>query len=207
VKVAFDENVPMALVRVFERFAEERQFKKLTGNFAIESAKKYTPSLTDNDFEPKNDVPWIRRFYRAGGRVVISGNTDMRSVPHERLALIECGMLVVFFPDKWNGWGFFDKCAHLMHWWPVIAAKARRGKKGTFWYVPLNWTAQSGGKLKPVSNRDPKELKLEKQAKSKASRIKKKRGPKSARLAGDPGPKDGEDLFAYASRWNNGRKK
>jgi hypothetical protein len=197
----------MALVRVFETFTSERNSKRIIGNFVIESAKKYTPSSTDSDYEPKNDVPWIRRFYKAGGRIIISGNTEMLSKPHERLALIECGMLVIFFQEKWNNWGFFNKCAHLMHWWPLIAAKARRGKKGTFWYVPLNWAAQDKGKLRPVSNKDPKELKLEKQAKSKAAREKKVRGPKTVRPVEVPGPRDGEDLFAYASRWDNGRKK
>jgi hypothetical protein len=196
----------MALVRVFETFTNEKTSRKIIGNFVIESAKKYTPIPMDNDYAPKNDVPWIRRFYKAGGRVVISGNTEMRANPHERLALIECGMLVIFFPEKWNNWGFFDKCAHLMHWWPVIAAKARRGKKGTFWYVPLNWTAKDKGKLRPVSSKDPKELKLEKQAKSKVTRVKKIKGPKTIRPMEAPGPRDGEDLFAYASRPNNGKK-
>jgi PIN like domain len=207
VKVAFDENIPMALVRVFERFGEERQLKKLTGNFIIESAKKYTPDRSDEDYQPKNDVPWIKRFYQAGGRVIISGNTDMLFVPHERLALIECGMLVIFFSEKWNNWGFFDKCAHLMHWWPLIAAKARRGKKATFWCVPLNWAARSNGKLRRVSSRDPKDLKLEKQAKSKATREKKVRGAKLKRPEKAPGPREGDDLFAYASRRHNRRIK
>jgi len=168
----------MALVRVFELFSQEKQLKKLTGSFIIKSAKDYTPNKNDGDYLPKNDVPWIKRFYQEGGRVIISGNTEMIRVPHERLALIECGMLVIFFPRNWNNWGFFDKCAHLMHWWPLIAAKARRGKKGTFWSVPLNWTAQHKGKLTAVSNKDPKELKLEKQAKSKATREKKLKGPR-----------------------------
>jgi hypothetical protein len=96
VKIAFDENMPMAMVRFFENFATERQLRKLTGNFDIESAKKYTPELSDDDYVAKNDVPWIRRFAKAGGRVIISGNTRMREVPHERLALIECGMVTIF---------------------------------------------------------------------------------------------------------------
>lgn len=206
-KIAFDENVPMALVRVFETFTDERSSKKLIGNFIVESAKQYTPAKADSDYIAKNDVPWIKRFHKAGGRVVISGNTEMRNIPHERLALIECGMLVIFFPDKWNSWGFFDKCAHLMHWWPKIAAKARTGKKGTFWSVPLNWTAKEKGKLTPLSNKDPKELKLEKHAKAKVVRLKKAKGAKVVKTPVVPGPRDGEDLFAYASRWDNGKKR
>lgn len=204
-KVAFDENIPMAMVRVFQTFASERQLKKLVGNFIIQSAKDYTPQTNDDDYEPKNDVPWIRRFAKAGGRVIISGNTDMKAIAHERLALIECGMVVIFFEPRWNGWGFFEKCAHLMHWWPVIAAKARRGKKGTFWHVPLNWTAQANGRLRAVSNRDPKALKLERRAKGKVVPDKKASTPKKFKKADDV-PYRVEDLFTYASRRNNGKK-
>ena len=66
-------------------------------------------------------MPWIEKFAAAGGKVIISGNTKMRQVPHERLALVEAGMIVVFFENRWNGWNFFRKCALLLHWWPVVA--------------------------------------------------------------------------------------
>lgn len=204
-KIAFDENMPHAMVRVFQTFTSEKSSKKLVGNFEILSAKDFTPAKSDADYVAKNDVPWIKRFHQAGGRVIISGNTEMKNVPHERLALIECGMLVIFFEPSWNNWGFFKKCAHLMHWWPVIAAKARSGKKGKFWHVPLNWQGHDGGKLRAVSNRDPKELKLEQQAKSKETRIKKQKGAKSIRK--DRGPLgQHDDLFQYASRPGNGKK-
>jgi hypothetical protein len=122
----------------------------------------------------------------------------MKSNPHERLALIECGMVVIFFEPRWNRWGFFDKCGHLMHWWPVIAGKARRGKKGSFWHVPLNWTANSGGKLRAVSNKDPHELKLERRKKGQVS---KKRMPSKRTVPkGEVGRQHDDDLFSYASR-------
>jgi PIN like domain len=175
VKIAFDENIPASMVRVFETFATERQLKKLTGNFDIESAKLYTPEPQEDDYIAKNDVPWIRRFAHAGGRIIISGNTNMRNVPHERLALIENGMIVIFFESRWNNWGFFDKCSHLMHWWPVIAKKVKTAPKGSFWYVPLNWTASDKGRLRKVSNRDPQELKIERRAKARLERIKRRR--------------------------------
>ena len=205
-KVALDEHIPIALVKVFQAFASERRFKKLTGSFEIYSAKDFTPSPGDADYVAGSNSPWINRFYKAGGRVIISGNTDMRNIPHERLALTECGMLVIFFETKWNQWGFFDKSGHFLHWWPKIAAKARLGKKGTFWAVPSNWNAQRDGKpgrLRKVSNRDPKELKLERRVKSKADK------PISTRAAMNPRveielPYPEEDLFTYASRKNHG---
>lgn len=198
-KIAFDENVTMAMVRVFETFASERQLKKFTGNFEIESAKKYTPEPRDGDYIAKNDVPWIKRFAASGGRVIISGNTKMRSVPHERLALIECGMITIFFEARWNNWNFFDKCAHLMHWWPVIDKKVRRAPKGSFWAIPLNWTASAGGKLRKISNRDPGELKLERRAKLLAKRIRATRKPGLVTPT--------EDLFAFADRLTDAKAK
>jgi hypothetical protein len=191
VKVAFDENIPAAMVKVFETFASERALKKLSGNLEIESAAKYTPKPQESDYLPKNDVPWIKRFAQASGRVVISGNTKMRFIPHERLALIECGMITIFFESRWNNWSFFDKCAHLMHWWPLIAKRAKTAKKGSFYVVPLNWTASNKGKLRAISNRDPRELRLERRAKVRAKPPKKAKSPKSSAQAL---PMD--DLFA-----------
>ena len=178
-KIAFDENLPMAMVRVFETFATEKQLRKLTGNFEIESAKKYTPAPDDSDFLRRSDVPWIERFAKADGRIIISGNTDIINVPHERLALINAGMITIFFEAKWNQRGFFEKCAHLMLWWPIIARKVKRAKRGSFWKVPNDWTASDRGKLRPISNRDPHELKLERRAKALAKqRAAKKRSTK-----------------------------
>jgi hypothetical protein len=175
-KIAFDENVPVAMVRVFQTFAKERQLRKLMGNFSIESAADYTPKLSDVDYARKNDVPWIKRFAGVGGKVIISGNTEMKNIPHERLALLQEGMVVIFFESRWNDWNFFRKCALLLHWWPVIAKKIKTAKRGTFWHIPLNWV--ENGKLRKVSTEDAKKLKIERQLKAKnkqRSRRRKKR--------------------------------
>ena len=87
-KVAFDENIPIAMVRVFHTFANEHQLRKLAGNVTIRSASDYTPKLGDHDYVSRNDEPWIKRFAADGGKVIISGNTRMMWVPHERLALL-----------------------------------------------------------------------------------------------------------------------
>jgi hypothetical protein len=145
------------------------------GSFEIKSAKDYTPLPGDPDYLARNDVPWLKRFATDGGKVVISDNRDMKNVPHERLALVELGFIVIFFENQWSGWKFFRKCALLLHWWPVIAAKIRskRTKPGSFWHIPSNWPEK--GKLKAVSNQDPKLLKIE------AQRAKGRRAKKSAK--------------------------
>jgi hypothetical protein len=186
-KIAFDENVPAAMVRVFQTFASEHQLKKLSGNFEVKSALDYTPQRSDPDYAPNNDVPWLKRFAADGGKVVISGDTKMKSVPHERLALIECGFVVIFFESQWSNWKFFRKCALLLHWWPQVATKVRRAKPGSFWHIPCSWSEK--GRLRKVSNEDPQKLKIEQQQKKPRKRKPKIEVSTSASL----GP-----LFEYA---------
>jgi hypothetical protein len=190
-KIAFDENVPAAMVRVFQTFANEHQLKKLSGDFEVKSARDYTPQRSDPDYAPNNDAPWLKRFAADGGKVVISGDTKMKSVPHERLALIECGFVVIFFESQWSNWKFFRKCALLLHWWPQVATKARRAKPGTFWHIPCNWSEK--GRLRKVSNEDPQKLKLEQQ--QKKSRKRKAKPKIEAPTSTNLGP-----LFEYAKR-------
>jgi len=189
-KVAFDQNVPIGLVRVLQNFANENQFRKISGNFVIKSAADYTPKPGDDDYRPKNDVPWLKRFADDGGKVVISGDVRMRGRPHERLALIEHGFLVIFFETQWSEWKFWRKCALLIHWWPVITAKIKKSGKASFYHVPCNWVED--GKLRWVSNKDPKLLKIEQRARS-AKRRKKVAKPVTSK------PGDGP-LFEYAGK-------
>ncbi|MEY9879821.1 hypothetical protein [Bradyrhizobium sp. USDA 329] len=180
-KIAFDENVPIAMVKVFQTFANERQLRKKVGSFEITSATEYTPKPSDGDYVRKNDAPWIKRFAVAGGKVIISGDTEMRYVPHERLALIQAGMLVFFFDGKWSQWDFFRKCSLLIHHWPAIASRIKRGKAPAFWHIPLSWHEKA--KLRKVSTDDPKKLKIERRAKPQRPARKRPPATKTPELA------------------------
>jgi hypothetical protein len=108
------------------------------------------------------------------------------------LALIEHGFIVIFFEGQWSGWKFWRKCALLIHWWPVIAAKIKRAKKASFYHVPCNWVED--GKLRWVSNKDPKLLKKERRAAARRRR------------GGHPAPSSGDGpLFEHAA--SRGRKR
>lgn len=187
-KVAFDQNVPIGVVKVLQAFANEKQFSRISGNFTIKSAQDYTPKPGDADYRPKDDTPWLKRFADDGGKVVISGDVQMRSKPHERLALIEHKFLVIFFEKQWSDWKFWRKSALLVHWWPVIASKIRRYKKPSFFHVPCNWVED--GELRWVSNKDPKELKLEQRVRA-ANRKK----TKAKAISSGDGP-----LFEFAEK-------
>ena len=148
------------MARAFQRFAEERQFKRLLASVQIEAAKDYAPSKDDPDYKEGSDAPWIRRFAESGGRCIISGDTDMMWEPHERLALVEAGMMVFFFSSRWSNWPFFQKCSLLMFWWPTIIKRMKQGKKG-FWKIPASWSDKA--KLQSVTTQNRHELKVRRQ--------------------------------------------
>jgi PIN like domain len=146
------------------RLRVERKLRHLSSGLTIQSSKDYAPNRGDPDYVKGSDVPWIRRFARAGGQIIISGDTDMMWEPHERLALIEERMVVIFFGSQWSHWKFFRKCALLLHWWPVIAAKVNRPrKKGAFWRVPTAWPEEDKGKLQRIPTEDRRLLRIERQ--------------------------------------------
>lgn len=184
-KIAFDLNIPPGMARIFQALASERQFTRLVGGFQIESARKYTPKAMDADHIRGSDVPWIKRFAAEGGRIIISGDTSMRIVPHERLALLEAGMIVVFFERRWARLQFFSKCALLMRWWPVVAKQVKKAKPATFWAIPTKWEVEK--KLRTVSSADLKLLKIERQKADgpakRAIRQQRKEAPSSAQMS------------------------
>lgn len=148
-KVAFDENIPLGMVRVFQSLASERQIRRVTGSIVVKSAADYTPKVADRDYRRSSDVPWIHRFAKDAGKAVISGDVRMRSDPHERLALRQSGVVAIFFEASWAEWNFFRKSALLLNWWPVIAEKLVTAKPGTFWVIPSKWKVDCD--LKDVS--------------------------------------------------------
>lgn len=177
-RVAFDEHVPSALVRVLQSFSEERKFKRLSGGYLIEQARDYAPSIDDEDYLKGSDVPWVKRYAAAGGQIIISGDTNMMSEPHERLALLEEKMIVCFFGSQWSEWKFYKKCALVINWWPAIVRTMGTADRGTFWRVPSNW--QEDGELEPLPTEDKRLIRIlrqrERQARVAAARKARREG-------------------------------
>ncbi|WP_028350242.1 hypothetical protein [Bradyrhizobium murdochi] len=188
-KIAFDEHIPPVLVKVFQEFASDRHLLKLNADLVLQSVKLYYPKPEDSDYLRRNDAPWVKRFAAAGGKVVISGNTRMKIVPHERLALVEEGMVVIFFDGGWNNWNFFKKCSLLIHWWPTIVKQLKTANPSSFWHVPAVWPIKDGSKLRSVSNEDLKLLKIDRQ-KAAQGKMRSARDSKRAKAYRHP------DLFA-----------
>lgn len=128
-KVAFDENIPIGMVRVFQTLAAEGQILEAEIHYA-------------GDYRPtgeRGDENWIVRFAKDGGNVIVSGDERMRSLPQERAALAQTGMITFFFDSQWSSKNFFVKAAMLLNWWPKIMDVAKNSEPGQCWQIPFAW--------------------------------------------------------------------
>ena len=157
-KIAFDENMPRALVRTFRTLARDKGFQRTFGKIQIVSAKDYTPKPDDEDYLPGNDVPWLTRYRKSRGRVFISGDTAMPDVPHELKAIEELGLIAFFMPPRWNNWRFPRKSALIFAWLERIIEHAKIARPGTLHRVPNDWREEAT--LFVIPSPGPLKLKL-----------------------------------------------
>lgn len=150
-KVAFDENIPVVMVRVFETLAREQ----LIPGVEVFSASAYRPR------DEKGDDNWVKRFAASGGQIVISGDVQMRSRLHERAALAQAGVVTYFFQAQWSNFNSFSKSAMLMQWWPHLLEHMGTARPASCWEIPVSWNVRE---LKDVST-DPAQITKEKKPK------------------------------------------
>jgi hypothetical protein len=180
------------MVRVFQTFATDKQLLRLSADLILEKAQTYYPKPDDPDYLRRSDAPWVRRFAKSGGKIIISGNTRMKTNHHERKAFVEEGLVVVFFERSWNQWGYFHKCSLLLHWWPMLVKQIKAAKPGSFWHIPAMWPKTESARLRSVPNHDLKLVKMERQ-KADQPRIRAERAAKRKESEVD-------DLFKAADR-------
>lgn len=173
-KVALDEHVPPAMAKILVELARtDKRFR--TRGTVFESAADYAPKPKDPDYVRKSDVPWLKRFASAGGRVVITGDVDMRYKPHELQALIDLGLVVISFEKRWSTWNFYQKSALLLFHWPNILERAEKARPATFWCVPTRMerkdklTDVTPGKQKLVTTKQRSAATKRARAKASAS--------------------------------------
>lgn len=173
------------MVRVFQGFQKEKSLRHLAAGIEVGKAQDYYPDQNDPDYAVKNDAPWIRRFAAAGGKLVISSDTKMRRRSHERFALVQTNLVVVFFTSQWSGSKFCRKCSLLMHWWPIILEAVTKAAPG-FYIVSMAWPEEGKAELREVPSID---LKLEKIKRQKAMGDEVRKGRTKRR---EPSSKQGE---------------
>jgi hypothetical protein len=164
VKIAFDENIPPEMVRIFRQDAETY----LALGHQVISARDYRPE------GERGDENWIKRFASDGGQVIISGDVRMRVLAHERAALAEGGLITYFFQAEWNNMKFHTKVAMLVKWWPQIAEHMTSAELGTCWEIPFTW---GGGEFRDVSARSAEIVRD--RPKRKKRRPRKRKGKKA----------------------------
>lgn len=140
-KIAFDEHIAKGIVRVFKTLTEVGDIR----DCEVCSAVEYSESGDGGD------EPWLRRFAADGGTVVITGDANMRQVPHERQAIMETGLSVFFFEKRWNNFSFYNKSAMILVWWTTIH-KYAADHDVSCWQIPNQWTLKE---LKLIELYDP----------------------------------------------------
>ena len=158
------------MVRVFQSLASERRLQSFTGGLTVKSAQDYTPQMGDVDYVRGSDVPWVKRFAADGGRVIISGDTAMMKEDHERQALLETSMVVMFFGPEWSKWKFHRKCALLLNWWPAMVTTSRLAEPRTFWRIPTTWENDGNLVSIPTANKYHTRIETQKAAQVKIAK-------------------------------------
>lgn len=129
-KIAFDENVSPPVLPAVRALLEHGK----RGSIEIVSAYNYSerPAISD--------VPWLYKFHQDGGHAVVSGDIKMRGKPHERAAIMDLGLIVVFLPSQWSNWQFHIKGAYILAWWEVTCDLITTSRKRTCWQLPNSMT-------------------------------------------------------------------
>lgn len=100
------------------------------------------------------DVHWIEDFSRRGGRLIVSGDGNMRRVQLERAALEASGLIAVFPHMKWySNLGRWGQAAFFMAWFPSIIRLAQDAEQGSHFRIPtsLSGDFESLEKLKSLA--------------------------------------------------------
>ena len=89
------------------------------------------------------DVDWIGDFAGRDGRLVISGDGNMRRVQLERAALEASGIVAVFPHMKWYGnLGRWGQAAFFLAWFPAIMRLANESERGAHYRIPTSLSGQ-----------------------------------------------------------------
>ncbi|MBI1252061.1 MAG: hypothetical protein GC189_11365 [Alphaproteobacteria bacterium] len=106
--------------------------------------------MWEPDFAPANaqDEFWLDAFRRFGGEIVLSADKNIARRPHQLLAFREAKLKGFFFNRNWANHHGWYKVAHLMLWFPRIAALAKASRPGDCYWVPAQLQAKD---FKPVN--------------------------------------------------------
>ena len=158
----------MTLLRFDEcinpRIVDALRAIRVPQNFQLE-----TPQELAQRGQP--DVNWIEEFAARGGRLVVSGDGNMRRVQLERAALEASGLIAVFPHMKWYGsLGRWGQAAFFLIWFPAIMRLAEEAEAGAHFRIPTSLSGQFESLEQLKSLAEIEQEREEKAAKREAAR-------------------------------------
>ena len=67
-----------------------------------------------------SDIEWIKKLNQEGGWFIITKDTHIRKRPHERKVWQESNIPIVFLPNTWTNFTFWDIAWRLIRHWPNL---------------------------------------------------------------------------------------
>lgn len=135
-KIRADEHISPEIVRI-------------VCELALSPGWELTQVITQGDGGMK-DVPWITKFAGEGGKVILSGDTDFINRPHQVMAVLDTGLIVVHMHNKYCNARGRLQAAHMLWWWDKIEATLQAAQPRQCWRVPWGFP-ESGGELSRLS--------------------------------------------------------
>ena len=84
------------------------------------------------------DETWMNALAQEENWVIISGDLQIRTNPHEVKAWRNAGHTVFFLKDRWIELGFWTQAWKFVKCFPAIVATAKSAKVGDFFSVSVN---------------------------------------------------------------------
>jgi hypothetical protein len=122
VKIRADEHVSPEIVEAINKLA-------LGSNHSLDS-------VFSAGQRGAADVPWVTRFARDGGNVILSADTDFHKKPHQIAAVHDLGLMVIELPTRWANSRCRIQAAHILYWWGCIEETIESARPRDFLRVP-----------------------------------------------------------------------
>jgi len=130
-KCLVDNNLPPALARAVDILSAD----KLPGLEQVVALRNKFPQDTA-------DIAWMQALGQESGWFILSGDQFRKHGDLERKALRQNGLIVFCLHKQWSSQPYWEKCAHLLRWWPHIVEQAERLRGGAAFRVP--WKLSAG---------------------------------------------------------------
>ena len=125
-----DNNLPPAIAEALNALSRSADCK------VVHLREKFAPDTADAE--------WIEALGEEGDWVIVTSDRAIKKNKHERQALINSGLTVLFLGKAWVNLKFWDKAHKLVKCWPAVMSTCSSVVSGSALEVRVN------GKLQPI---------------------------------------------------------